>query len=49
VWRLCEITHKRHTYASRLINSEVSQEVVRRLLDHTSHTMTARYARLADA
>lgn len=38
----------RHTYASRLINSEVSQEVVRRLLDHTSHTMTARYARLAD-
>ena len=36
------------TYASRLINSEVSQEVVRRLLDHTSHTMTARYARLAD-
>lgn len=39
----------RHTYASRLINKEVSQEVVRRLLDHTSHTMTARYARLADA
>jgi integrase len=39
----------RHTYASRLINSEVSQEVVRRLLDHTSHTMTARYARLADS
>ncbi|MGH3411131.1 MAG: tyrosine-type recombinase/integrase, partial [Streptosporangiaceae bacterium] len=38
----------RHTYASRLINSEVSQEVVRRLLDHTSHTMTARHARLAD-
>jgi integrase len=38
----------RHTYASRLINSEVSQEVVRRLLDHTSHAMTARYARLAD-
>ena len=25
------------------------QEVVRRLLDHTSHTMTAVYARLADA
>lgn len=38
----------RHSYASRLINNEVSQEVVRRLLDHTSHTMTARYARLAD-
>lgn len=39
----------RHTYACRLINSEVSQEVVRRLLDHTSHTMTAHYARLADS
>jgi len=26
----------------------VPQEVVRRLLDHTSHTMTAVYARLAD-
>lgn len=38
----------RHTYATRLINNDVSQEVVRRLLDHTSHTMTARYARLAD-
>jgi len=38
----------RHTYASRLINNEVSQEVVRRLLDHTSHAMTAHYARLAD-
>jgi hypothetical protein len=31
-----------------LINNEVPQEVVRRLLDHTSHTMTSRYARLAD-
>jgi hypothetical protein len=39
----------RHTYACRLINNEVSQEVVRRLLDHTSHTMTAHYARLADS
>jgi integrase len=38
----------RHSYACRLINNEVPQEVVRRLLDHTSHTMTSRYARLAD-
>lgn len=37
----------RHTYATRLINSEVPQEVVRRLLDHNSHHMTARYARLS--
>ena len=39
----------RHSYATRLINHDVPQEVVRRLLDHTSHTMTAVYARLADA
>lgn len=38
----------RHTYATRLINADVPQEVVRRLLDHTSHEMTSRYARLSD-
>jgi len=37
------------TAATRLINHDVPQEVVRRLLDHTSHTMTAVYARLADS
>jgi integrase len=37
----------RHTYATRLINSDVPQEVVRRLLDHTTHHMTAHYARLS--
>ncbi len=38
----------RHTYGTRLINSEVPQETVRRLLDHVSHQMTAHYARLSD-
>lgn len=38
----------RHTAATRWINHDVPQKVVRRLLDHTSHTMTAVYARLAD-
>lgn len=38
----------RHTYATRLINADVPQEVVRRLLDHSTHHMTARYARLSD-
>ena len=38
----------RHTAATRWINHDVPQEVVRRLLDHTSHAMTAVYARLAD-
>jgi hypothetical protein len=29
-------------------NRDVPQEVVRRILDHDSHTMTSRYARLSD-
>jgi integrase len=38
----------RHTLGTQLINRDVSQEVVRRILDHDSHMMTARYARLSD-
>jgi integrase len=38
----------RHTFGTRLINNEVPQETVRRLLDHDSHAMTAHYARLSD-
>lgn len=38
----------RHTYGTRLINADVPQEVVRRLLDHESPEMTAHYARLND-
>ncbi len=35
----------RHTLGTRLINRDVPQEVVRRILDHDSHQMTAHYAR----
>lgn len=38
----------RHTYGTRLVNKQVPLEVVRRLLDHTTHTMTAHYARISD-
>lgn len=38
----------RHTYGTRLINNDVPQETVRRLLDHDSHQMTSHYARLSD-
>ncbi len=34
----------RHTLGTRLINRDVPQEVIRRILDHDSHEMTARYA-----
>jgi integrase len=38
----------RHTLATRLVNDEVSLETVRRLLDHASPAMTARYAQIHD-
>jgi len=38
----------RHTFGTRMINRDVPQEVVRRLLDHDSPQMTAHYARLHD-
>jgi integrase len=38
----------RHTFACRLINRDVPQEVVRVLLDHDSHRMTSHYARITD-
>lgn len=45
IFRACS---RRHTFAARLINHDVPQEVVRRLLDHSSGDMTAHYARLHD-
>lgn len=39
---------RRHTLGTRLINLDVPQDVVRRILDHDSHAMTAHYARLSD-
>ena len=38
----------RHTLGTRLINNDVPQDVVQRLLDHSSPEMTAHYARLHD-
>ena len=38
----------RHTLGTRLINNDVPQEVVRKILDHSSWETTAHYARLHD-
>jgi len=38
----------RHTFACRLINRDVPQEIIRVLLDHQSTEMTAHYARITD-
>ena len=38
----------RHTFACRLINRDVPQEVIRVLLDHDSHRMTSHYAKITD-
>jgi integrase len=39
----------RHTVGTRLINQDVPQHVVQKILDHDSPLMTAHYARLSDA
>ena len=38
----------RHTLGTRLINKDVPQHVVQKILDHDSPLMTAHYARLSD-
>jgi hypothetical protein len=38
----------RHSLGTRLINWDVPQEVVRKILDHDSPCMTSHYARLSD-
>ena len=38
----------RHTLGTRLINRDVPQHVVQKILDHDSAEMTAHYARLSD-
>ena len=38
----------RHAFITASFNMDVPQEVVRRILDHDSHAMTAHYARLSD-
>jgi len=38
----------RHTFATRLINRDVPQEVIQVLLDHDSIQMTAHYAKITD-
>ena len=59
-WQTCDIRDEhgrpvhltphqwRHTFACRLINRDVPQEVVRVLLDHDSHRMTSHYAKITD-
>ncbi|MFZ5871202.1 MAG: tyrosine-type recombinase/integrase [Actinomycetota bacterium] len=39
----------RHTLGTRLINRDVPQEIVRRILDHDSPQMSGHYARLHDS
>ena len=38
----------RHTVGTRMINNEVSMDIVQRMLDHGSPEMTARYATIKD-
>ena len=44
----CRLHDNRHTYASRLVSSGLSLEIIGRLPGHTKPVTTQRYAHLAD-